>query len=140
MRAVLDTNVVVSALLWGGKPFDLLQAAVDGDLLLCTSPALLAELRDVLARDHLAARLEGQRSSVDQAVTLYAGLAVSVTPESTPPVVSADADDDHVIAAAVAAQADLVISGDRHLLDLVRHGDIRIVTPADAVRLIGGNG
>jgi putative PIN family toxin of toxin-antitoxin system len=57
MQAVLDTNVVVSALIWGGTPFKLLQAATDGYLTLYTSPALLAELREVLTRDHLARRL-----------------------------------------------------------------------------------
>ena len=92
MRAVLDTNVVVSALIWGGKPFALLQAATDSDLLLYTSAALLVELREVLERPHLAARLERQRSSVDQALTYYAGLAGSVTPDATPRVVSADAE------------------------------------------------
>ena len=136
MRAVLDTNVVVSALIWGGTPFTLLQAATEGDLLLCTSPALLVELRDVLARPHLASRLEQQRSSVEQALALYAGLAASVTPAAIPPIVPDDPDDDHVIAASVAANADLLVSGDRHLLALGTHQGIRIVTTAEAVQLI----
>lgn len=138
MRAVLDTNVVVSALIWGGKPFALLQAATDSDLLLYTSAALLVELREVLERPHLAARLERQRSSVDQALTYYAGLAGSVTPDATPRVVPADADDDHVIAAAIAAHADLIVSGDRHLLGLGTHRDIAILTPADALARLAG--
>jgi len=58
MRIVLDTNVAVSALLWGGTPYRLIQAAADGALTLCTSPPLLAELRAVLARGHLASQLE----------------------------------------------------------------------------------
>ena len=58
MRVVLDTNVVVSALIWGGTPFQLLQDAA-GDIDLCTSPALLAELHTVLSRPHLASRLAG---------------------------------------------------------------------------------
>lgn len=57
MRVVLDTNVVVSALVWGGTSYKLLQAATAGDIELYTSPALLAELREVLAREHLASRL-----------------------------------------------------------------------------------
>jgi hypothetical protein len=136
MRAVLDTNVVVSALIWGGTPFTLLQAATEGDLLLYTSPALLVELRDVLARSHLASRLERQRSSIEQALALYAGLAASVTPAAIPRIVPDDPDDDHVIAAAVTANADLLVSGDRHLLALGTHQAIRIVTPAEAVQLI----
>jgi predicted nucleic acid-binding protein len=59
-----------------------------------------------------------------------------VTPLEVPPVIAADPDDDHVIAAAVAAEADLVISGDRHLLTLGTHQSIRIVTPVEALGLI----
>ena len=55
-----------------------------------------------------------------------------VTPFAIPTAVSADPDDDQVIAAAVAAHAELIVSGDRHLLDLGSHQDIRIVTPAEA--------
>jgi predicted nucleic acid-binding protein len=59
-----------------------------------------------------------------------------VTPLATPPVIAADADDDHVIAAAVAAEADLIVSGDHHLLDLGSHQGIRILTPAAALAII----
>jgi putative PIN family toxin of toxin-antitoxin system len=69
VRIVLDTNVVVSVLLWGGTPYRLMQAAVDGAITLCASPELLSELNAVLARDHLRARLELQSSSVAQAMT-----------------------------------------------------------------------
>jgi uncharacterized protein len=139
VRIVLDTNVVVSALIWGGTPYRLIQAAVDGDLVLCTSPALLTELRGVLARKHLAVRLERQNSSVMEAVALYGALAVSVSPTETLRVVPGDADDDHVVAAAVAAEARLVVSGDRHLLTLGSHQGIRIVVPAEAARLLAAS-
>ncbi len=137
VRIVLDTNVVVSALIWGGTPYKLIEAAVAGDLVLCTSPALLAELLAVLTREHLGSRLQRQRASVDEAVTLYAAMAVCVSPTTIPRVVPGDADDDQVIAAAVAAGADLLVSGDRHLLRLGSHQNIRIVTPAVAVRVLG---
>lgn len=57
MRVVLDTNVVVSGLIWGGQPYQLLRAATDGEVELFTSPLLLDELREVLAREHLVSRL-----------------------------------------------------------------------------------
>ena len=136
VRIVLDTNVVVSALVWGGTPFKLIEAAVAGDLALCTSPALLAELRAVLTREHLASRLEGQRASVEEVVALYAALAISVSPTAPPRVVPGDADDDEVIAAAIAANADLLVTGDRDLLALGSYQKIRIITPAEAVRLL----
>ncbi len=84
MRLVLDTNVVVSALIWGGTPLELIGAATAGEIEIYTSPVLLAELRAVLAREHLSSRLEKQRSSAEQAIALYGELAVSVSPLVTP--------------------------------------------------------
>lgn len=136
MRIVLDTNVIVSALIWRGPPYELLQMAIDGVADLCTSLPLLDELHEVLMRDHLSTRLGQRHVSVEDAVTLYGDLAFIVSPILTPRVVPGDADDDHVIAAAIAARADLLVSGDRHLLILGSHRSIRIVTPAEAVRLI----
>jgi putative PIN family toxin of toxin-antitoxin system len=139
VRLVLDTNIVVSALVWGGVPYKLIEAATAGDIELVTSPALLAELRDVLGREHLASRLAALRSSIEQAIDFYGELAITVSPLATPRVVSADVDDDHVIAAAVAGGADVVVSGDRHLLSLGSHQGIGIVNAAEAVRRIAAS-
>ena len=136
MRLVLDTNVVVSALIWGGLPYQLIEAAAAGNVELVTSPALLAELCDVLGREHLSSRLVQQRSSVEQAIDLYAELTVSVSPLATPRVVPDDVDDDHVIAAAVAGGAAAVVSGDRHLLSLGNYQGISIVSSAAALTLL----
>lgn len=134
MRIVLDTNVVVSALVWGGTPYKLIEAAAAGEIALYTSPVLLSELRDVLMRAHLASRLAALRTSVEDAIALYAELAICASPPATPRVVPGDVDDDHVIAAAVTAHADLVVSGDRHLLSMRSYQGIRIVAVAEAVR------
>jgi uncharacterized protein len=136
MRVVLDTNIVVSALLWGGVPYRLLQAAAAGDILLFTSAALLEELRDVLGREHLASRLAQHRSSVDEAIRRYGELTITVSPQAVPRIVPDDPDDDHVIACAVAARAHLIISGDRHLLDLEGFDGVAIVTAGQAIALI----
>jgi putative PIN family toxin of toxin-antitoxin system len=136
VKLVLDTNVIVSALIWGGEPYKLIRAATEGDIELYTSAALLAELRDVIGREHLAQRLAQQRSSVEQAIHLYGELAIVLSPLATPRVVPNDPDDDHVIAAGVSGQVDLIVSGDRHLLGMARHDGIAIVTVREAVERI----
>ena len=132
MRLVLDTNTVLSGLLWpGGPPGKLIDAAEAGDIDLATSPALLAELTDVLHRAKFA-RLYAKRELAPGALFEgYAALARLVTP-TTVPRTCRDPDDDHVIACAIAARAEIIVSGDRDLLELGRHGDIRIVNAASA--------
>ncbi len=136
MQAVLDTNVVVSALIWGGTPFKLLQAATDDHLTLYTSPALLAELREVLTRDHLARRLSKQQTTIKDAIRLYAEMSIPVTPLTTPRAVPNDIDDDQVIACALAASAQLIVSGDSDLLVLHPWRGIQILNAAEAVRFV----
>lgn len=137
MRVVLDTNVVVSALLWGGLPYRLLEMATMGAIQLYVSPVLLDELREVLARPHLAARFVGHRGSAAEALVLYAELATCVRPTSVPAVVPDDPDDDHVIACARSAGATLIVTGDSDLLRLVQHDHVRIVTAAHALQILG---
>ncbi len=105
--------------------------------MLVTSPALLEELRSVLSRLHLATRLERRKSSAEQAVALYAGLAQILDPPPMPAPVSRDPDDDAVLALAVAAQADLIVSGDGDLLVLNSYEGVPIVTPVQALTILG---
>ena len=137
VRIVLDTNVVLSAVLWRGTPHRLRDAIRQSpDTRLFTSAALLDELAEVLARPFAIRRLALIGTSAQTLITDYALAANVVTPLAVPSVIAADPDDDHVIAAAVAVEADLIVSGDRHLLDLATHGGIRIVTPAESLALI----
>ena len=138
MRLVLDTNVVLSAMLWNGTPFRLLQLAVEGEAQVFTSPVLAAELREIMARPHLAAKLAEKGTTADAIMAMYLEFARALSPLSVPRVVPDDPDDDHVVACAVAARADLIVSGDKHLLKLREYHGIRIVTAAQAVQLIGG--
>jgi putative PIN family toxin of toxin-antitoxin system len=135
VRVVLDTNVVVSALIWGGVPYRLLQAATAGDITLFASAVLIDELRDTLSQPHLASRLVQQQSSVEHALGFYDQLIAQVVPRAIEPT-SRDPDDDHVIACALAAKAQLIVSGDRDLLVLENVREIAIVTPAQAIARI----
>ena len=135
---LLDTNVVVSALLWRGTPYRLLAAIRErGDVQLVASMALLDEFADVLARPFAAQRLAMIGRTVRDVVADYVALVELVEPANVPRVVLGDVDDDQVIAAAVAARVDLIVSGDRrHLLPIGSHDGIAIVDAGEAVRRI----
>lgn len=132
MRWVLDTNIVASAMLWGGKPLHLLQAGRDKRVELFTSTPLLAELTDLLGRHKFKAKIAASGFSVDQLVDRYAMLTVVVRPLAVPRI-ARDPDDDHVIACAIAAQADFIVSGDHDLLDLGQYQGIAILNASDAL-------
>jgi putative PIN family toxin of toxin-antitoxin system len=133
----LDTNVVASAVLWGGVPRQLLQAGREKRVSLFTSIRLLAELTDILVRPKFENKLAAAGLSIEQIVDRYAELAAVVQPAAIAPTVLDDPDDDQVLACAMAARADLIVSGDRrHLLPLGSFEGMPIVSPAEALRLI----
>lgn len=131
MRAVADTNVVVSGLLWRGHPRRILDLVRTGQVDLFTSPALLAELEDVLSRRKFTRRMVLAGVELQDLVTGYAALARVILPARVPPIIAEDPDDDEVLACALAARAELIVSGDRHLLKLAEYQGIRIVRPVE---------
>jgi putative PIN family toxin of toxin-antitoxin system len=134
LRLVLDTNVVVAGLLWNGPPRRLLQAAINGEADLFSSAVLLDELAHTLGYSKFTKRIESFGTSIAALVAQYTALVSLVAPASVPRVVAGDADDDHVIAAAVAARAELIVTGDRkHLLPIGTHQGVAIVTAREVV-------
>lgn len=138
MRLVLDTNTVISGLLWNGAPRLLLDAAIGNAVDLYTSAVLVAELREVLAYPKLVKRLAANGESVDGCLGRYLALAALTVAATIEGAVIADPDDDHVIACALSARADAIVSGDAHLLDLKGYQGIRIVTASAVLAMIGG--
>lgn len=138
MRLVLDTNVVVAGLLWNGHPRHLLNLAIDGDVTLFASPALITELANTINYPKFAQRIAQQCATTPSALTVrYSALVTLVTPVEVPRVVKEDADDDQVLACAVVAQVNLIVSGDKHLLRLGgSHAGTRIVTAAQAAEIL----
>ena len=138
MRIVLDTNTLVSGVISaGGPPRRLLDGARTQTFEMCSSTVLLAELLDVLTREKFAARLTQAGLTPLNIVSELRRMAYMVAPENVPRVIESDPDDDHVIACAVAAQADLIVSGDKHLHSLGgQYKDIRIVSAIEAIEFI----
>lgn len=133
MRAIIDTNVLLSGLLWHGPPHTLLDRVRDGTVTLISSPALLAELSDVLARPKFDLILKRSNTSHERSLAEIQALAEVITPQDLPTPICRDPDDDQILALALAAQADLIVSGDKDLLDLHSFQNIPILTPAEAL-------
>lgn len=138
MRLVLDTNAVASAMLWGGSPKLLLQARRERRVELYTSTPLLAELTDILGRSKFARKITASLLTVDQLVDHYAELVQVVRPTPIPRIVS-DPDDDVMIGTALAAKADLLVTGDRSLLSVSEYQGVRIVSVSEALELIAAS-
>ena len=138
MRVVLDTNVLVSALISSaGPPGQLLSAVKHGDLALLTSEYQLEELREVLGREKMRRyiRPDEARDLIDNLETT--GSLVRELPECE---LSPDPADNPILATAIAGKADLIVSGDKaDMLALGHADDIEIVNPANALARLGLN-
>jgi uncharacterized protein len=134
VRVLLDTNVLVSAVLFGGLPRQLLDAALQGRFVLVTGVELLDEFEDVLRSrfgfDRSAARLV--RAEMDSAAEL-------AQPRDLPPV-SRDPDDDLVLATAEAGAAAVIVTGDKDLLVLEAHRGTPILTPRQFAERFSADG
>jgi putative PIN family toxin of toxin-antitoxin system len=139
MRIVADTNTVLSGLLWQGPPRRLLDLARQRAFTLCTSPTLLAELAEVIARDKFVDRVLAAGLAATALVQDYERLADIVEPQPLPTPVGRDPDDDHVLACALATQATLIVSGDKDLLDLHPYQGILILPAAAALQRLEPN-
>ena len=125
MRAVLDTNVVMSAIFFGGVPFKVLNAWHNGEFELVVSEAVMAEYREI------AARMKAKFPSIEPEIWMRYiedhATMVSAVPLATQ--VCEDADDDVFLACAIAACAKIVCSGDKHLLACNGWNGVEVLTP-----------
>ena len=123
MRAVLDTNILISAFVFpGGTPETVYRGALEGRFELVTSPPLLAELGRVLGD-----KFGWEGPMAETAVAQVARIGTVVRPRRTVSVIDEDPADDRVLEAAAEGGADVIVSGDRHLLQLRKWHGIRIV-------------
>jgi uncharacterized protein len=137
LRLVLDTNIVVSALLWRGAPFRLLRLSGEqAAITLFTSGPLLNELRNTLNYPKFAKRIASTESSVEELVAFYSALATAIEPVPGQSWVPRDKDDDAVVAAAVGANAHAIISGDTDLTELREVAGIDVLRASEAIELI----
>ena len=132
MRVILDSNVWISALLFGGLPRQILALASNGKIQICSSEVLLEELEEVLSYQKLQKRIAQLGTTSEELLTTVRQL-IQVYPiaEIEPVPGLRDQDDLIVLATAVAAQAVVIVSGDKDLLVLQNYSGVLIINVAD---------
>lgn len=133
LRTVLDTNVYISALVFGGKPEALLRRSFGRNrkIELYTSHAILKEIARILASE----KFLWSRSEIAEAVGFLIKLAEVIEPKQKV-TICADEADNRVLECAIEAKADFIVSGDRHLIELKEFENIPILRPADYLKII----
>jgi uncharacterized protein len=138
LRVVIDPGVLISAVLTvGGAPAQSVDRWREGEFDLIVSPKLLDELVEVLERPRFRPFLDELEARA-LAVTLREE-ALLIDDPSDPPAVTPDPDDDYLVALALVGRADVIVSGDSHLIDLV-DAPVAVMRPREFLDELDGDG
>ncbi|MGB5596357.1 MAG: putative toxin-antitoxin system toxin component, PIN family [Crocosphaera sp.] len=131
MKVVLDVNIWVSALLWGGLPIKILSLARQNKLTIFISESILTELEMTLKREKFKKQLEKRKYTVNDLILITEDLTIkcAIFPLEVPQL--RDSKDSHILATAVSANAEVLITGDLDLLVLETFSGIVILNPSD---------
>lgn len=127
LRVVLDTNVLVSAIISDGKPRDLLRKGISKEFTIVTSELILRELGTVLRRP----KFKADEDEIHRIILALIQAAEVVELVSKLNLVEADPKDNMVVEAAYDGRADFIVSGDSHLLALKSFRKIKVVDVKD---------
>ena len=137
MKLVADTNVLISGLLWGGPPNQILKWARNDLVDVLTCEQTLNELKQVIQYPRIAQRITALETTAQEIIAYAMNIVTFVpNPENIPEIIHEDPSDNVFLALASDHNAHLIISGDHHLLKLKDFRSIQIVTPSLAVEVI----
>lgn len=126
LRTVFDTNIYISAIVFGGAPLLCLEAARSGEVDLYTSKEILLELSNKLEN-----KFFHSQTDVERILTRLSKFVKIVIPKEKLTIINDDPTDNKILEAAVEAKADFIVSGDKkHILSLNEFKGIKIVSPA----------
>ena len=129
---MLDTNVLISAIVFGGKPRNILERIIEGKIGLAVSESILQEVKAVLAGN----KFQYPPQLTQTIINVIEAVSELVQPRINIKAVEKDPDDNKFLECALEAGAHCIITGDMHLLELESYKGIRIMVPADFLREI----
>jgi len=131
MRVVLDTNIYISAILFGGNCEEIIRLAEQGAFDIVISREIISEIEDVL-KD----KFKWSRQQITETISFIKAIAKIIKPQMTIDAVKNDPSDNKVIECAVASHAAYIVTGDKkHLLSIRKYRGIRIIDAAEFLRL-----
>ncbi len=134
MQVVIDTNVLISALLWKGKLVSLYHLINQGKIILCFSKTTLDELITVIHYPHIITKARKEKINLKEVVKTLISNSILVHPREIPKVIEKDPFDNNFLAAALSSGAYFIISGDKHLLKIKEFKGIPIIAPKEFLR------
>ena len=138
LRVVLDTNVIVSGTIQNaGNPFRILEGWRKGHFILIASYALIDEARRVLHYPRVKKKYHITEKQIRGVIKNLRNYSVITPGKLKLRVIERDPNDDEVLIAALEGEADYIVSGDSDLKELKSYRGIRIVSPAEFVKLLG---
>jgi len=134
MRIVIDTNVVASAVFFGGRPEELLRKVLAHEVIAVATEEIVTEYQKTL--DYLAAKYKGKKV-VLSAVPIISAMELIFS--KTKVDVCRDPDDNKFISCALDGQCYYVVSGDKDLLTIREFSNVQIVTVADFLAILSSS-
>lgn len=136
MRVVLDTNVLVSALLFRGRLGLISDAIQRGTIIPCFTAATFQEFEYVLQYPRFEKQFKKEGTQIAEVIRIVATHSMIFPDPKVVPRIVKDTPDNFVLAAAIAANARYIVTGDADLLQLKEYSGILIITPAKYMALI----
>jgi putative PIN family toxin of toxin-antitoxin system len=137
MRAVLDVNVLISAVISPrGTPAQILRLWEGEEFELIISPPILEELERVIHYPRIQERYDLSAGYVSQFLESIVSSATVVEPSVRLSVIEKDPSDDRYLECAIASGASYIVTGDDHLLDLEEYGGVAILNPGEFLALV----
>lgn len=134
-KVVFDSNIFISSIVYGGKPRQIFQSAIEGKVELYVSREILEEVEEVLQRPKFKYHFQ----MVDLVITEIHNIAKIVIPKKKINYIKDDPQDNIIIECAVEAKSDYIVTGDEHLLGLKAYKNIQILNPAEFLQKLNYN-
>lgn len=126
LRAVIDTNIIISGSFWKGPPHAVVRAIRDGQVIPLATAATLNELRTTLSREKFSEYAAKANQRIDEIIDTFSKISAIVEAAPVPGGIVRDPKDEMMLACAVGGKADCIVSGDQDLLTLGSYEGIPI--------------